>query len=137
MKKGYMGNLTEATLENTNFRNVLYTAMHSQLVLMELKPSEEIGIEVHKTVDQLFKFEKGWGKVIVNDTEYRVTSGDVVLIPMGAKHNIINISMTEPLKMLSVYTPPNHKDATVRVSRADAEASSPLFDGVLTEMEGQ
>ena len=133
MKKGFKGNLEELTLANTNFRQVLYTAKDCQLVLMSLLPGEEIGLETHPDINQFFRFEEGTGKVIVNETEYEVGDGDAVVIPMGAKHNVINTSATEPLRLYTIYAPPHHQDGMVRATKAEAIADDPEFDGVTTE----
>jgi mannose-6-phosphate isomerase-like protein (cupin superfamily) len=87
---------------------------------MSLKPKEEIGMEVHDTVDQFFRFEEGEGKVIINDTEYEVKDGDVVIVPAGSQHNVINTSESEDLKLYTLYSPPNHPDGTVHETKADA-----------------
>ena len=105
------------TLENDNFRQVLYTAEHCQLVLMSLKSEEEIGMEVHPDNDQFFRFEKGEGKVVINETEYSVGDGDAVIVPAGARHNVINTSTTEALKLYTIYAPPHHKDGVVRATK--------------------
>ena len=133
MKKGYKANIEQLTDENTNFRQVLYTAKDCQLVLMSLVPGGEIGLETHDEGDQFFRFEKGEGKVIIDETEYAVSDGDAVIVPMGARHNVINTSETEALKMYTIYAPPHHKDGIVRATRAEAEADGPEFDGVTTE----
>jgi mannose-6-phosphate isomerase-like protein (cupin superfamily) len=133
MKKGYKANIEQLTKENTNFRQVLYTAKDCQLVLMSLLPGEEIGLEVHPDINQFFRFESGEGKVLVDETEYIVGNGDAVVVPMGAKHNVINTSTTESLKIYTIYAPPHHEDGMVRATKADAEASDPLFAGVTTE----
>ncbi|MBP6929721.1 MAG: cupin domain-containing protein [Candidatus Moranbacteria bacterium] len=133
MKKGYKANIEQLTKENTNFRQVLYTAKDCQLVLMSLLPGEEIGLETHPDINQFFRFESGEGKVIVNETEYTVSDGDAVVVPMGAKHNVINTSTTESLKIYTIYAPPHHEDGMVRATKAEAEASDPLFAGVTTE----
>lgn len=133
MKKGYKDNIEKLTLENDNFRKVLYTAKHNQLVLMSLKPGEEIGMEVHGNNDQFFRFEKGNGKVIINETEYEVAAGDGVIVPEGAKHNVINTSSADDLKLYTIYTPPHHKDGIVRLSKEEAIANGPEFDGITTE----
>ncbi|MDP3957581.1 MAG: cupin domain-containing protein [bacterium] len=133
MKKGYKGNIEQLTLENENFRKVLYTAEHLQLVLMALKPSEEIGLEVHEEGDQFFRFETGEGKVIINESEYLVGDGDSVIVPAGAKHNIINVSATEVLKLYTIYAPPHHQDGMMRATRAEAIADDPEFAGTTTE----
>ena len=133
MKKGYKNNIEKLTLENDNFRRVLYTAGHCQLVMMALKPGEEIGSEVHPDNDQFFRFEKGEGKVVINETEYAVGDGDAVIVPAGAKHNVVNTSTAEALKLYTIYAPSHHQDGVLRVSKAEAEADSPEFDGQTTE----
>ncbi len=133
MKKGYKGNIEDLTIQNENFRKVLYTAEHCQLVLMSLAPSEEIGSEVHENGDQFFRFEKGEGKVIINETEYVVGNGDSIIVPAGATHNVINTSNSEALKLYTIYAPPHHKDGITRLTRAEAMADGPEFDGTTTE----
>lgn len=133
MKKGYKDNIEKLTLENTNFRHVLYTAHNCQLVLMSLKPKEEIGMEVHEGNDQFFRFEKGQGKVIIDGNEYDVTDGDAVIVPQGSQHNVVNVSETEELKLYTIYSPPHHQDGIVRVTKQEAEANGPEFDGKTTE----
>lgn len=131
--KGFTGNIEKETLANDNFRKVLYTSAHSQLVLMNLKPMEDIGTEVHSDNDQFFRFEKGQGKVIIDDHEYLVGDGVAVVIPAGAVHNIVNTSDTEDLKLYTIYSPAHHKDGIVRKTKAEAEADSPEFDSKTTE----
>lgn len=131
--KGFYTNINETALSNNNFRHVLYTGQHSQLVLMSLKPGEEIGSEVHPDNDQFFQFEAGRGRVDIDDTSYDVTDRNLVLIPAGAQHNIINTSETEDLKMYTIYSPAHHKDGIVRATKAEAQADGPEFDGVTTE----
>ncbi len=131
--KGFTINIEKALSENTNFRKVLYTAKHSQLVLMTLQPKEEIGMEVHPENDQFFRFEEGEGKAIIDGNESPITNGTVVIVPAGAQHNIINTSDTETLKLYTLYCPPHHQDGIVRVTKAEAEASAPEFDGQTTE----
>lgn len=133
MKKGYKNNIEKLTLENENFRKVLYTGEQSQLVLMSLLPNEEIGSEVHPDNDQFFRFEKGSGKVVINETEYEVSDGDAVIIPKGARHNVVNTSATEPLKMYTLYSPAHHRDGIIHSTKAVAEADSEEFDGKTTE----
>ncbi len=133
MLHGYESNIEQLTLENTDFRRVLYTGKASQLVLMCLQPSEEIGMEIHAENDQFFRFEKGEGKIVINGFERMVKDGDAVIVPMGAEHNIINVSTTEPLKLYTIYAPAHHKDGTVHATKAIAEASEEEFDGVTTE----
>jgi mannose-6-phosphate isomerase-like protein (cupin superfamily) len=131
--KGFNIDIEEATLENGNFRKVLYTSKHSQLVLMSLKPLEEIGMEVHEENDQFFRFEKGLGLCIIDGNEYEVGDGFAVVVPAGAQHNIINISETEELKLYTIYSPAHHKDKIVRATKKEAEANEAEFDGVTTE----
>lgn len=131
--KGFFGNIEKDTLENTNFRKVLYSGKHSQLVLMSLKPKEEIGMEVHQENDQFFRFEKGMGKCIIDGNEYDLKDGVAIIVPAGAQHNIINTSDTEELKMYTIYSPAHHKDGIVRVTRDEAMANEEDFDGVTTE----
>ena len=131
--KGYISNIEKGTLENDNFRQVLYTAKHSQLVLMSLKPREEIGMEVHPDNDQFFRFEQGIGKVIIDGNEYEVKDGFAVIVPAGAQHNVINTSETEALKLYTIYSPAHHKDGIVRATKEEAIANEAEFDGVTTE----
>lgn len=133
MKKGYKENIEKRTGENENFRTVLYTAAHCQLVAMALRPGEEIGSEVHDDGDQFFRFEKGEGKVIINETEYVVGDGDAVIVPAGATHNVINTSAIDSLKLYTIYAPPHHRDGVVRTTKQEAEADGPEFDGATTE----
>lgn len=127
--KGYFGNIEKLTEENSDFRRVLHTTKHSQLVLMSLKPGEEIGLEVHE-VDQFFRFESGKGKVTIDGNEYEVSDGDAVIVPAGSKHNVVNAS-GEMLKLYSLYSPPQHKDGTVHKAKADETEEH--FDGKTTE----
>ena len=133
MKKGYFGPIENLTVENTNFRQVLYTGQHCQLVLMSLKPNEDIGMEVHTENDQFFRFEQGEGRVLIDDNEYQVTDGSAIIVPAGAKHNIINTSSTEMLKLYTIYSPAHHKDGIVRATKEEAMANEADFDGVTTE----
>lgn len=131
MKKGYKNNIEKLTIENNNFRKVLYTSEHSQLVLMSLLPNEEIGMEIHADNDQFFRFEKGSGKVIINETEYAVADGDAVVVPSGAEHNII--ANGDGLKLYTIYSPAHHKDGIVRITKSEAESNEAEFDGITTE----
>jgi len=131
--KGFYSNIEKDTLENENFRKVLYTGKHSQLVLMNLKPNEEIGLEVHEENDQFFRFEKGKGKVIIDDNEYEVSDGSAIIVPAGSQHNVINISNSEELKLYTIYSPAHHKDGIIRKTKEEAEANEAEFDGVTTE----
>jgi mannose-6-phosphate isomerase-like protein (cupin superfamily) len=131
--KGFCTNIENDTQDNENFRKVLYTGKHSQLVLMALKPNEEIGMEVHPDNDQFFRFEKGQGKCIIDGNEYEVSDGFAVIVPAGAEHNVINTSDSEELKLYTIYSPAHHKDGVVRDTKAEAEADGPEFDGQTTE----
>jgi len=131
--KGFNTNIEKDTLENENFRKVLYTGKHSQLVLMTLKPSEEIGMEIHSDNDQFFRFEKGEGKAIIDGNEYVVSDGSAIVVPAGAEHNIVNTSASESLKLYTIYSPAHHKDGIMRITKAEAEANGADFDGQTTE----
>ncbi|OGN04087.1 MAG: cupin [Candidatus Yanofskybacteria bacterium RIFCSPHIGHO2_02_FULL_44_12b] len=131
--KGYVANIEEISLKNKNFRKVLYTAKNSQLVAMSLKPGEDIGKEVHQ-LDQFIRCESGTGKAILNGIEHAISDGFVVVVPAGARHNIINASTDKELKLYTLYSPPNHKDGTVHATKADAAADEEEhFDGQTTE----
>lgn len=131
--KGYITNIEKDSLENNNFRKVLYTAKSVQLVLMSLLPGEEIGMETHE-LDQFFRVESGNGKAILDGVEHDIKDGFAILVPTGAMHNIINTSETEPLKLYTLYAPPNHLDGTVHETKEAAEADEEEhFDGKTTE----
>lgn len=131
--KGYKDNIEKLTLKNNNFREVLYTGKYSQLVLMSLKPKEEIGMEVHKDNDQFFRFEKGKGKVVIDDLEREVGDGDAVVVPAGARHNVANLSESESLKLYTIYSPAHHKDGVYHKTKGVAEKDEEHFDGNTTE----
>jgi len=131
--KGFCSNIEKETLGNENFRKVLYSGKHCQLVLMSLLPQEEIGMEVHPDNDQFFRFEKGQGKCIIDGNEYNVADGIAVIVPAGAEHNVVNTSGTEPLKLYTMYSPAHHKDGIVRTTKREAEMNEAEFDGVTTE----
>lgn len=135
--KGYNANIEQLTLENSNFRKVLYTTHGLQLVLMCLQPGEDIGAEIHDENDQFFRFESGTGKVIIDEHSYDVQDGSVVIIPKGANHNIINTSQTEVLQMYTIYSPAHHKDGTIHATKEIAEAAEVAgtdeFDGTTSE----
>ena len=133
MKKGYAVNIESETIENKDFRRVLYTGEHSQLVLMTLQPGEQIGLEVHTDTDQFFRFEGGIGEVVINETTYEVGDGDVVIVPAGAEHNVVNLSSSEPLRLYTIYSPAHHQDQTVHATKADETEEH--FDGTVTEVE--
>jgi len=120
--KGFVTNIEERTLKNQNFREVIYTATKLQLVVMSLKPLEDIGEEVHDTVDQFFRVEEGEGEVVMNGERTKFSADDVIIVPMGTKHNVINTSSTIPLKLYTIYSPPNHPDGKVHQTREQAMA---------------
>lgn len=120
----FLIDVEKATLENTAFRQVLYTSQHLQLVLMSLKPGEEIGEEVHSTVDQFFRIEVGEGKVIMDGQEHAFKENDVFVVPAGIKHNVINTSASEALKLYTIYAPPHHKDQVIHHTKQDAQADT-------------
>lgn len=132
--KGFNSNIEKDTSENNNFRKVLYSGKHLQLVLMSLKVGEEIGEEIHHDNDQFFRFEGGIGKCIVDENEYSVKDGDALIVPAGAKHNIINSGKEKDLKMYTIYAPPHHKDGIIRATKEEAEANEEEFDGQTTEI---
>jgi mannose-6-phosphate isomerase-like protein (cupin superfamily) len=131
--KGFNDNIEKETISNNYFRRVLYTGKQSQLVVMSLKPKEEIGLETHTENDQFLRFEGGSGTVIIDDNQYEVTDGDAVVVPAGARHNVINRSDTDALKIYTIYSPPHHKDGTIHKTKKDAETADEEFDGVTTE----
>ena len=131
--KGYVVLLEQETKKNADFRRVLYTGKHSQLVLMSIKPGEEIGEETHEDVDQFFRFEGGKGDVIIYGVEHHVKDGYGVIVPAGARHNMSNTSKHENLKLYTIYSPPEHEDGVVRHTQGEAIASEEHFDGRTTE----
>lgn len=131
--KGYKIDIDKATIENHNFREVLYTSKHSQLVLMSLKPGEEIGTEIHPGNDQFFRIEAGHGKCVIDGNEYEINAGDAIVIPAGAKHNIMNTGNDAGLHMYTIYSPAHHKDGITRSTKQEAEAKEAEYDGVNTE----
>nr|WP_295470212.1 cupin domain-containing protein [Mesorhizobium sp.] len=130
--KGFVDDIEDLTEENSYFRKVLYTARKMQLVVMALKPGEDIGEEVHKDIDQFFRLEEGTGEISIDGTVSRIKSGTAMIVPAGARHNIKNTG-DKPMKLYTVYAPPNHADGTVHVAKAAAEASKEHFDGKTTE----
>jgi mannose-6-phosphate isomerase-like protein (cupin superfamily) len=130
---GFKISIEKATQENSNFRKVLYTSKHSQLVLMSLLPNEDIGEEIHTDNDQFFRFESGKGKVVIDGHAYDVCDGDAVVVPAGAKHNVINTSASDDLKMYTIYSPAHHKDAILRVTKKEAVENEEEFEGITTE----
>ena len=129
---GFVKDIEELTEANKDFRRVLYTGKHLQLVLMALKPGEEIGEEVHTDRDQFFRIEKGKGEVVIDGKRTGIKSDDAMLVPAGARHNVINTG-DKPLLLYTLYGPPEHKDGIVRATKAEAEASKEHFDGKTTE----
>jgi len=117
---GYVGKIEEATEQNSFFRQVIFTGKYEQLVVMSLKPGEEIGMEVHDTVDQFFRIEMGEGKVIMNGEENVFSAGFGIIVPAGTEHNIINTSQIEELKLYTIYSPPNHPDGTIHKTKEEA-----------------
>lgn len=130
--KGYVTNIEQSTLENEAFRKVLYTSRHMQLVLMSIVPEGEIGAETHE-LDQFIRVEEGEGKAVLDGVEHPLSDGSAVVIPAGTLHNIINTSVSDALKLYTLYGPPEHKDGTFRETKEDAEAQEEHFDGVTTE----
>jgi mannose-6-phosphate isomerase-like protein (cupin superfamily) len=129
--KGFVQNIEDIAVKNNNFRQVLYTARNSQLVVMSLKPKEEIGMEVHK-LDQFFRVEEGTGEAILDGVHTTIKAGFAIFVPAGENHNIIN-NGSVPLKLYTLYAPPNHRDGVIHHTRADAEKDSEHFDGKTTE----
>jgi len=130
--KGYVENIEKKSLENENFRTVLYTDKNVQLVVMSLLPGEEIGEEVHD-VDQFLRVEQGTGKAVLDDVAHEIADGSAIVVPAGTKHNIINAG-DGSMKLYTIYTPPHHKDGTVHKTKAEAEADeAEHFDGGTTE----
>ena len=130
--KGFIGDIEDLTEENTDFRRVLYTGANLQLVLMSLEPGEEIGEEVHEDRDQFFRVEEGEGEVWIDGTRSGIKDDDAILVPAGARHNIVNTG-DEPLRFYTLYAPPEHRDGTVHRTKAEADAAEEHFDGKTTE----
>lgn len=130
--QGYLADIETLTEENTSFRQVLYTGHHLQLVLMALTPGQDIGMETHATHDQFFRIEKGQGEVVIDGTARKVKGGDAIIVPAGARHNLTNTG-DKPLHLYTLYAPPNHIDKLVEMRKADALASTEVFDGVTSE----
>ncbi len=120
--KGFVSNIENDTLENNNFRKVLYTSTYGQVVVMSLLPNEEIGMEVHTDTDQFFRIDSGEGKVIIDGEESLISDGFAVVVPAGSQHNVINTSSEKALKLYTIYMPPHHKDGTIHTTKAEAEA---------------
>jgi mannose-6-phosphate isomerase-like protein (cupin superfamily) len=119
---GYHTDIEKKSLENDFFREVLFTGPHSQLVVMSLKPGEDIGQETHAGTDQFIRVEAGSGKAVLDGQEYELEDGSALVIPAGTEHNVINTSSTEPLKLYTLYTPPEHQDGTIHKTKGEADA---------------
>ncbi len=129
--KGFIRNIEEIAIDNTHFRRVLYTAANCQLVVMSLEVDADIGEEVHK-LDQFFRVEQGTGAAVLDGVRTEISAGFAILVPAGTKHNIINTG-DAPMKLYTLYAPPNHRDGVVHHTRAEAEADTEHFDGMTTE----
>lgn len=134
--KGFVTNIEQEALENEDFRRVLYTAKHSQLVLMSIPAGSDIGEEVHEDVDQFIRVEEGQGKSILEGVECDLTDGSAVVVPAGVRHNIINTSRDEALKLYTLYAPPHHEDGVVHKTKADALKDDEHFEGTTTDNLG-
>jgi mannose-6-phosphate isomerase-like protein (cupin superfamily) len=134
--KGFVGDIEDLTETNSDFRHVLYTGKHLQLVLMSLLPGEDIGEEIHESRDQFFRIEKGKGEVLIDGKRSKIKSDDAIVVPAGARHNIINTG-EKPLRLYTLYGPPNHKDGFAAATKAQAGKSKEKFDGKPTEAPGQ
>ncbi len=130
--KGFVGDIEDQAEDNSDFRRVIYTSKNLQLVLMSLKPGEDIGEEVHKDRDQFFRIEKGKGEVLIDGKRSKIKGDDAVLVPAGARHNIINTG-EKPLRLYTLYGPPEHRDGTVHATKADAQRMKEHFDGKTSE----
>ena len=130
--KGFIADIEELTEENADFRRVLYTGKNMQLVLMSLKAGEEIGEEVHEDRDQFFRVEQGSGEVLIDGVRTPVKADDAIIVPAGARHNVVN-NGSKPLQLYTLYAPPEHKDGTIHVTKAEADAKEEHFDGKTTE----
>jgi mannose-6-phosphate isomerase-like protein (cupin superfamily) len=129
---GYVDNIEQLTLNNENFRHVLYTDDRSQLVVMSLLPNEDIGEEVHVDSDQFLRIEAGTGQAIINGESHEIGDGSAIIVPAGTKHNIINSGSNE-MKIYTLYTPPHHQDGTIHKTKAEAQTDTEHFDGTTTE----
>ena len=130
--KGFVANIETLTEENRDFRRVLYTGKHLQLVLMSLAPGEDIGEEVHVDRDQFFRVEEGNGAVVIDGRRSPIAAGVAIIVPAGARHNVINVS-DQPLRLYTLYAPPEHRDGTIRATKAEAQSREEHFDGKTTE----
>ena len=130
--KGFVENIEQLTTANTHFRRVVYTGKHLQLVLMTLKPGEEIGAEVHEGHDQFFRVEAGNGEVVIDGSRRPIADDDAIIVPAGARHNVVNTG-SAPLQLYTLYAPPEHRDGVVHPTKAEADASDEHFDGTTSE----
>ena len=130
--QGFVADIEKLTVENTDFRRVLYTGKYLQLVLMTLQPGEEIGAEVHEDHDQFFRIESGSGEVRIDGKATPIKDDDAVIVPAGARHNVVNTG-DKPLTLYTLYGPPEHRDGVIHKTRAEADASDEHFDGKITE----
>lgn len=128
--KGFVDDIEKLTEENDNFRKVLYTGKHMQLVLMTLQAGEEIGLEVHEGHDQFFRIEEGKGEVVIDGTTTKIEDDDAIIVPAGAEHNVVNTG-NEPLRLYTIYSPPEHRDGVIHPTKADETEEH--FDGTTTE----
>ncbi|MFH0712607.1 MAG: cupin domain-containing protein [Candidatus Jorgensenbacteria bacterium] len=131
--KGYVGDINKETKENDYFRRVLYTAKSSQLVVMSLKPNEDIGEEVHEDGDQFIRLEEGEGLAVLDGVEHKIADDYAVVIPVGTKHNILNTSADRPMKLYTIYSPPHHRDGVIHETKEAAMKDDEHFDGKTTE----
>ena len=131
--RGFVNDIEQLTRENENFRQVIYTGKHSQLVLMALQPGEEIGMEAHPNNDQFFRFDAGEGEVVIDGQTHQIKDGSAVVVPAGAEHNVINTSDSELLQLYTICSPPHHKDGIVRATKDEAESNEADFDGQTSE----
>ncbi|MDQ5982209.1 MAG: hypothetical protein QG549_206 [Patescibacteria group bacterium] len=131
--KGYVTDIERQTLDNTNFRHVIYTGRYMQLVLMSIAPGDDIGLETHHDNDQFFRIESGKGQVIIDSNEYDISDGSAIVVPAGAQHNVINTSHSDALQLYTIYAPPHHRDGITRLTKLDATSDAPEFDGKTTE----
>jgi mannose-6-phosphate isomerase-like protein (cupin superfamily) len=118
--KPFVKNIEQETLDNNNFRKVLYTSIYGQVVVMSLLPNEDIGMEIHEDTDQFFRVDSGEGKVIVDGEEFLISDGFAVVVPAGSQHNVLNTSADKPLKLYTIYMPPHHKDGTIHQTKEEA-----------------
>ena len=130
---GYHSDIEQDSIDNINFRNVVYTGANLQLVLMTLNPKEDIGLEVHPENDQFFRIEQGQGVCLIDGHEYELSDGSAIVVPAGAEHNIVNTSESEDLKLYTIYAPPHHKADITRATKEEAEQNEADFDGQTTE----